>query len=388
MRSRILDIFYNNIIKEAAIGRINCYFYYNIIFNTNIVEDNIYIKAKINNDDLFIPTLMIKNKSEFDSLLLEYVDKAIKFYDDSNFCDEVKVSVFNDLDYGICREKVVMALLWSNATVDDFNDPILFLRKRIAFLDDGIMNRFKDNQVLGYSEVLGGNIEISTVKNKIGNETPYSFRTFIKDNDGIYLYEFPRVYVATNNNCAYVYAIQNSKDRIVNDNFRKKIDRKLYKVNEGVDVNDDTVERYGVGNLKDITSSFLVVANIVMGVLNNNGIDKVIVPSILIERWNAKNLVIDYRRNRLLEKGSKETDILSQLEELSERNLLIQSNLTGKFLRIFRRLDYHHDGISILNYPYEVGENMEMYLSSDDNCNNKLIHETYSFLSNTYCKKR
>ena len=90
----------------------------------------------------------------------------------------------------------------------------------------------------------------------------------------------------------------------------------------------------------------------------------------------------------MLEKGSKETDILSQLEELSERNLLIQSNLTEKFLRIFRRLDYHHDGISILNYPYEVGENMEMYLSSDDNCNNKLIHETYSFLSNTYCKKR
>ena len=90
----------------------------------------------------------------------------------------------------------------------------------------------------------------------------------------------------------------------------------------------------------------------------------------------------------MLEKGAKEIDILSQVGELSERNLLIQSNLTEKFLRIFRRLDYHHDGISILNYPYEAGENMEMYLSSDDNCNNKLIYETYSFLSNTYCKKR
>lgn len=34
----VLTIFYDNILKEAAQGRINSFFYYNIVFNT-ILDD-------------------------------------------------------------------------------------------------------------------------------------------------------------------------------------------------------------------------------------------------------------------------------------------------------------------------------------------------------------
>ena len=41
MKSNLLDLFYNFVIKEAAYGKIDCFFKYNMIFNTKILEDNI-----------------------------------------------------------------------------------------------------------------------------------------------------------------------------------------------------------------------------------------------------------------------------------------------------------------------------------------------------------
>ena len=73
---KTLDIFYNQIVEEAKKGRINCFFYYNIIFNTK-VENKEYL-ADIN-EDLIIPTLDIKNKQEFDELLIKYVHKCLQF---------------------------------------------------------------------------------------------------------------------------------------------------------------------------------------------------------------------------------------------------------------------------------------------------------------------
>ena len=54
----------------------------------------------------------------------------------------------------------------------------------------------------------------------------------------------------------------------------KKIDRLMYKVNEGLDVNDDNFLNYGVGNLKDVTPNALVGANILVGLFRKNDIFK------------------------------------------------------------------------------------------------------------------
>ena len=113
----------------------------------------------------------------------------------------------------------------------------------------------------------------------------------------------------------YLYAIQNDKNKIVNENYRKKIDRKLYKINENFDVKGDTCEKYDFGNLKDVTPSFLVAANIIMGILSSNGINRVNVSSILIERWNAKNIAFDYRRKKLKEKNNNDDKISSILQD-------------------------------------------------------------------------
>lgn len=123
---KILDIFYDNIIYEAQKGRINCLTYYNMVFSTNILEENKNYECLIDDDNLLIPTLIIKNKQLFDELLIEYVDKAMNFYDIDNFDNEILDYKAYDVTDKICQEKVIMTLLFANATYEDFNDPIIF----------------------------------------------------------------------------------------------------------------------------------------------------------------------------------------------------------------------------------------------------------------------
>jgi hypothetical protein len=82
MKVNVLDIFYNHIIPEASEGRIDCNFYYNMVFSTRIVENDVFVQANNLSDNLLIPTLLIKDKELFDRLLVEYVDLAMQFYKD------------------------------------------------------------------------------------------------------------------------------------------------------------------------------------------------------------------------------------------------------------------------------------------------------------------
>lgn len=381
MKSNLLDLFYNFVIKEAAYGKIDCFFKYNMIFNTKILEDNIEFVSERENSDLFIPTLMIKNKKEFEVLLLEYVQKALEFYDDEYFYEEIRNSDFMNNEKGISKEKLIMTLLWSNATVEDFNDPCSYLRKRIDFFDLDLLEEYVESKEICYSEILDANVEVSILKNHLENETPYSFQIFLKSPDnGERIYEFPRIYMGISNQIGYVYAVQNNKHALINEFYLKKLNRKMYKINEGIDVHSDTFRNFDFGNLVDITPSFLVAINIVMGIFKKIGIYQVFVPSILTTRWNAKMLLLDNKKE-FFHKSGKDIKEIDDLEkEFNDNVLMIQSNLTEKFLRYFRRLGYHHSSIGITSLPSEVGSDLVLRIyEGEDICNNSLLDETYSF---------
>lgn len=63
-----IEIFYNEIIPEAAIRRVDCFFYRNVLFNTNIEGK---LLSSTDFDATLKPTLIIKDKKEFDKKLLE-----------------------------------------------------------------------------------------------------------------------------------------------------------------------------------------------------------------------------------------------------------------------------------------------------------------------------
>ena len=180
MPKDILELFYKILIKEASLGNVDCFFRYNLRFDTKLVESNEIIVGE-DNSNLLVPMLVIKNKQEFDKLLVEYVNLALNFYDDKEFVEEVRDSKFQEDEVGISKEKVIMSLLWSNATLEDFNDPCNFLRKRIAFFKLGKMAELLEEQEIGFSERLKGNVSVKFVKAKLENETPYKLKIYLSD---------------------------------------------------------------------------------------------------------------------------------------------------------------------------------------------------------------
>ncbi|UKI57175.1 MAG: hypothetical protein L6V81_07285 [Clostridium sp.] len=76
-----------------------------------------------------------------------------------------------------------MTLLWSNATYEDFNDPINFFKKANIFLNNDLFNYFDNGEIIGYSETLGGEISVQNIRESIMNETPNSIQ-IVLTNDG------------------------------------------------------------------------------------------------------------------------------------------------------------------------------------------------------------
>ena len=258
-----------------------------------------------------------------------------------------------------------MILLWSNATFDDFEHPIEFLKRRISFLDSINISNYD----YGYLDIFKGNLEIKIEKDEIYNETPYKLVVTIKGEEGEYT--FPLVKFAIDKDIVYIYAIQNSEK--VESKFTKRVNRALYKANAGFDENIDLPEIYGIDNLKDISVSFLVVLNIALIYFQNMGIKEVVAPSMLLPRWNAKNLAIKRRY--------KETQNDKYLELVKEQER-IQHNLTEKFLRLFLRLKTHYSDMSVLYYPFEKDSNLHLDISNMKTCNNPLLNSINDILNN------
>lgn len=361
----IKKLFYEHFLPEAAKGRVDVFLKFGIAFSTNILEDNITYKCEINSRNALIPTLFIKNKKEFDALLEEYITKAMNFYDDENFFDEILDYKAYDEEKMICKEKAILARLFVNAVPEDFNDPVNFLRRRMNFLDN--YNPVFRN--LGFSDILGANLELYIKKDTINNETPSEI--VVRASDGENSYVFPKVKFGISNDTIYIYAIQNDKNEEITP-LRKKINRKLYKIGTGFKPteNDDFLE--------DITASFLVVLNIAVNYFKNLGYTKFMIPSILIMRWNAKiiNNELKHKRGKL---DDKDFAIANYNQEV------IQYNLTDKLLATFARLGYHYNNISFSAYPYEADSYLHMDIDANvlEKCNNPLLLETTEMVKNS-----
>ena len=99
-----------------------------IAFNTIIGNDRY-------TNDSNLATLIIDNQNEFFSLLEKYIYLTIESGRKTGFFIEDKERN---------RFKQIMAYLFVNATVEDFNNPCELLRKNIAFIEDKTLGYLKD----------------------------------------------------------------------------------------------------------------------------------------------------------------------------------------------------------------------------------------------------
>lgn len=226
-----------------------------------------------------------------------------------------------------------------------------------------------------YCDSLKGNLFLSIEKDIINNETPYQmvFKCISNDGDN---FIFPKIKFGISDDTVYIYAIQNKKNE--DNSFCKKINRVLYRVGEGFQLDTSELDE----NFKDITASFLVSLNMGISFLFNNGFNKIVVPSILVERWNAKCI-----SNKLKIEKKKLND--SDIRDLEDKHDILQQNLTNKLIRTFLRMGCHYNNIDIISFPYEVDSCLNIYLNNNDIiCNNSLLYETYKLVEDSLGNKR
>lgn len=364
-----IRVFYDEIINEASTGRVDCFFMMNLLFSTYLKEENKTIEAKKDDDGRYlIPTLVIKNKESFNKLLTEYLTLARTKYDLTKYYEALEFSDIKNHEQVI--NKLILTTLWANATYDDFSDSEEFLRKQISFLKDNTFSEYNEPTIIGYSEMLGGYVEIENISEPILNETPNSLKISLVEPETNEKYTFPLVRYGIKDGKCYIYAVQKNKKFDIDNNFKKKVNRKLFKIGENFDTKNDTYENYREGNLKDVSASFVVASNIALGLLSSKGINDIVVPSILIERWNAKEKNIIVRSGR---EENKEEYIEINKNEHNE----IQSNLTEKLLRTFLRIVSHNNTFEVIAYPFDIDSSLHIRTCSELDCNNSLLNETF-----------
>lgn len=374
-----ISVFYDEIINEASTGRVDCFFMMNLLFSTFIREENKTISAKKEDDGRYlIPTLVIKNKENFNKLLTEYLNLAKNKYDLTKYYEALE---FSDIEnYEQVINKIILTTLWANATYDDFTESEEFLKRQISFLKDNTFSEYEAPTIIGYSEVLGGYIEIENINETIMNETPYSLKISLIEPNTNERYTFPLVRYGIENGKCYIYAVQKDKKYDVDNKFKKKVNRRLFQIGENFDTKNDTYENYKEGNLKDVSASFVIASNIVLGLLASKEINDIVVPSILIERWNAKETGI-------IEKSKRQENSVDYIATNKEEHNNIQSNLTEKLLRTFLRIVSHNKTFEVTSYPFDIDSSLHIRTSSELECNNTLLNETFLIAEKVNNKK-
>ena len=364
-----ISVFYDEIINEASTGRVDCFFMMNLLFSTYIREDNKTISAKKEDDGRYlIPTLVIKNKENFNKLLTEYLNLAKNKYELTKYYEALE---FSDIEnYEQVINKIILTTLWANATYDDFTESEEFLKRQISFLKDNTFSEYETPTIIGYSEVLGGYVEIEDIQETIMNETPNSLKISLIEPETNERYTFPLVRYGIENGKCYIYAVQKDKKYDTDNKFKKKVNRRLFQIGENFDTKNDTYENYKEGNLKDVSASFVVASNVVLGLLTSKDITDVVIPSILIERWDAKETGI-------LEKSKREKDSAEYINSNKDEHNKIQNNLTEKLLRTFLRIVSHNKTFEVVAYPFDIDSSLHIRTSSELECNNTLLNETF-----------
>ena len=311
-------------------------------------------------------TLKIRDKKIFLSLLKDYIYLVLQ---------NRKIENLND---NIIKE--IITLLFSNASYIDFDDAILFLRKNIEF----IKNPLENSQINNIEGLLNSDILIENNVQSLKLETPYSFDvSIVKDSNK---YSLPKISYGIYGNQCYIYSIQN--DTKVNENeYYKKIKRKLYKINDNILNNEskeyidykNSISSYYPENISDVSPSAVLALSIFIKELDKVGINKIEVVSFLPVRYFAKEKA-NYKRLSYKTKKEKLSflDKLKEYKELVHEHDRIQSNITNKFIRNFYRLDFHLDGLEIVNYIDNPNDNLKININNIKCNNNVIINEVLS----------
>lgn len=349
------SIFYE-IINEANIGRVVIDGdIFNIAFNTIIYNKNKQIFNNVVNDNY--PTLLIKEESTFLYKLALYVNLVVnKNRKLPSFCSDVQKN----------RIKIIIAYIFASATTEDFINPIKLLDRNIAFLCDDTFECLNEPVCIKSIETFyNSSLRIQNTHQSIYMETPNRIDIALMNYDFCSSYELPSISYGIvkedGEKVCYIYTIMNLKNKKEQNSYTKKIARELYKLNSNVskEESEECSDGIYIENISDVSPSSILSLTIFVSLLSKQNITKI--------------KVVPYLPIRYLSREISACDN----DDLNERNICIQRNATDKFLRTFRRLNYHSKDFKIVSFPYELSEYMEIILSQNSQFNNDILESVY-----------
>ena len=349
----IIDTFYNRIIPGLLTGKILCGIYIRAIANVSFVENNKLLEANTEVQGLEIPTLQINNKNLLEALLTRYVNIMHDFdFPRKEYVDN------EDLDTYIIASAI------ANMAPEDYLNPESYFNKLCYIHENNpIENHTQD---LGYNETLKGELSYSIQNEEPTQECPFAFKLLLNTDLG--LYEFPVIRFYIIDNTAFIGAIQNtksSKDKSLN----KKVRRKLYKVNEGLDQDNPLME---------VDPATVCSLSAFAKLLSNYNISNIKLLPYSLQRSNDKKIQA-YYLNQMLEKPqttkkNRIVEIIHNSTMYFERLPQIRSQLETSI----QRLHYHFPNTIISS------DKIEPFISiyNLENCNNQLLTELSIAINN------
>lgn len=280
------------------------------------------------------------------------------------------------------EDKLVYALVGVllNLTCEDYENPAKLFDRYTNFIKDTTFEDFKYGQTIKDINSLNNcDIEIKYICQREYQETPEAMVCTIKK--GNVTKTLPRIACGIDEDTAYIYGIQGSKEPDTDSSELKAINRKRFKVNNMRNIPEEYREEYSSLEPYAYISLFAYLC-----MLKQKGITNIKMPSFLPERYYSKiqTIIEDIVRGtgpqRLTltpEEIQKHRSALSlerkaELQRKFEIHDKIQCNRTNKFLYYMTRLQFDIPGIEIketpdINNGYLVADISKMSLEAGEN---------------------
>ena len=306
--------------------------------------------------NLETPVMIVNDYRQFFELLRQLYEKQIELY-----FSRTGMSGFTRYEKNNFFEQI-----WLRATPDDFNNPEEFLKKQVDMINDSTFEKYNEETCLGKIEFLDNNI--LCVKNGIArtwdeNSSEIEIKVYDKkyyDNKELFNrphYEFPviryGIYEKDGKKICSIGSIQDKSDSYNKTELDKKMDRKKYKVNEGI-ADEDTYQ---------VEPKNLLALSIFVNLLHREGITEIEVPSLYVLDYEYhtkrnKKILSEFEENWTEDKITKYPEQYKREKYYFERSFgkedLISGIKTERLFLTFRRLLQHYPMGSIKSYPGEV----------------------------------
>ena len=249
---------------------------------------------------------------------------------------------------------VVNGYLFLKMTPYDFLDIYSFLDKQISFLkNDNIFDKYNTN-MYGYTanNIVGHYQDYYIVAEKQANnvafETDTNMSFKLVDKETRATYDLPMIHYAISDNTCYIYGLQNKEE----PNKDKKIERALYKLNKGIENNNNH-------------PSFVLALKTFIDMLNDNGISDIKVPLLEVLNYdyhailgNRTKEMFDrqWSNNKPEDELEEEayTEDLKNVEKFAGKEDIIAHIKTDNLVNLFLRVEEQFENISIEEQPYEL----------------------------------